>query len=576
MPARHPRKPLNLTFGVDEHPPWAVSVALAFQYVILMSSNLIIPVLLVNLVGGTPEQLRSLVCFSMIVGGIGTILQGLKRGPVGSGYLIPDGGAGAYVPACVLAVQTGGFSLLFGMLLVAGAFQGLISRFVHRLRVIFPPEITGLIVFMVGVSLIPIALRLFFGLGEGADFGELSPVAVLVGGVSLGVMVGGNIWGRGILRENSLLLGIIVGYGLAMVFHLYAPWAWTELAEASLLALPPFEFWGWSFSWGMLPVFLIAALCASLECVGDVTTCQKINDADWKRPDMENISQGILSESIKTGLSGLLGGLAMFTDSASIGVSLATGVTSRVIAYLIGGIFILLAFLPKLSVILSVMPAPVMGAVLIFCITFMLLNGIQVFMSRMLDTRKTLIIGFAVTFGLSVDMLPGLYRDLPHFLQPFFSSSLTVAAVTALVLHLVFRLGIAQKNNLELMPGDASVHDAIFAFMEVQGGIWGARREVVARAAAAINEFIETAAALALAEGSVSISTRFDEFNLDIFINYRGELLEFPLRRPSEAELLADETAFNRLSGFLMRHYADRIKATAKGEECQVVFHFDH
>jgi len=137
-------------------------------------------------------------------------------------------------------------------------------------------------------------------------------------------------------------------------------------------------FIGWSVDFTVLAPFLIGAICASLKSIGDLTTCQKINDANWKRPDMKNISNGIFAESIKTMSSGILGGLAYTTSSSNIGLSLAT--------------------------------------------------------------------------------------------------------VTVLILNLLFRIGIAEKKAIELIPGEEN-NKKIFDFMETQGGAWTAQREVVLRTA---------------------------------------------------------------------------------------------
>jgi NCS2 family nucleobase:cation symporter-2 len=306
-----------------------------------------------------------------------------------------------------------------------------------------------------------------------------------------------------------------------------------------------------------------------------LTLCQKINDADWKRTDMQSVSGGIYAGAIGTSLSGLLGGIGQSTFSSNVGLSLATGATSRSIAVPCGVLMILLAFLPKLAAFFAVMPDPVMGAILVYVACYMILAGIQVITSRMLDARRTFVVGIALIFGLSVDMVPGLYRDVPDVIQPLFSSSLSVSTVLVVLLNLLFRIGVTRRQSLELTPGiDGS--QKIFEFMETQGGIWGARREVIMRATGALNEFVESAAALGLVTGSVRADVSFDEFNLDMDIRYAGTLMEFPSRRPTDDALLADDSAVAGLSGFLIRRYADRVKAEHADGRCRILLHFDH
>ncbi|BAF60452.1 xanthine/uracil permeases [Pelotomaculum thermopropionicum SI] len=566
-------KPVNLVYGVDDRPPLFITAVLAVQHVLLMSSALIFPVLVVQVVNGSPEEMQGLVSLSMIAGGVGTILQSLRKGPLGSGYLAPEGGSEPFLPAAILAVKTGGYPLLFGMTVVTGFFEALLSRGMNRLRFLFPPEVAGVVVFMVGASIIPIAVKLFFGAGGASSAGRSENLAVAF--ITFAVMVGTGIWGKGSLRQFCMITGIVAGYVSAYISGLFTASDFEQLNRAPLVALPYMGHTGWSFDPAVLLPFLIAGLCAVLKGIGDIATCQKINDAGWKRPDMDTISGGILAEAAKTIFGGLIGGMAHTTSSSNIGLSLATGATSRVIAYGIGGIYILLAFFPKVSALFSVMPEPVMGAVLIFCITFMLLSGIQMIVSRMIDTRKTIVIGSAVIAGVSVDMLPGLFSNVHPVLKPLLNSSLTMATVTVLLMNLILRIGVARRAKIELAPGEDN-YKKIADFMEVQGGAWGARREVVGRAVSAMNEFMESVAALKLSTGKVVMEVSFDEFNLDVSIQYPGVLMEFPGARPTEEELLHEEDAFVRLSGFLMRHYADRVKSYSKNDFCHVLFHFDH
>src|SRR5262249_31286162 len=278
----------------------------------------------------------------------------------------------------------------------------------------------------------------------------------------------------------------------------------TERLQAMLAAptisLPRKAHTGWSVDLALLPAFLIASLASTLKSVGDLTLCQTINDADWKRTDMQSLSAGILAGALGRRLSGLPDGIGQSPFSRNVVLPLATGATSRSIAIPCGTLMILLAFLPKLAAFFAVMPDPVMGAILICVACYMILAGIQVITSRMLDARRIFVVGIALIFGLSVDMVPGLYREVPNLVQPLFSSSLSVSTVLVVVLNLLFRIGVTKRQSLELTPGvDGS--QKIFEFMESQGGLWGARRDGSLRAAAALNEFVESAASLDLVNG---------------------------------------------------------------------------
>jgi xanthine permease XanP len=156
---------------------------------------------------------------------------------------------------------------------------------------------------------------------------------------------------------------------------------------------------------------------------------------------MKRIANGLTADSVCVAVSGILGGVASDTSASNVALSSASGATSRVIGYMAGGLFIIFGFFPKISAILSVMPAPVMGAILIFVTSFMIVSGIQIIMGSGMDTRKTFIIGVSIIFGLSLDILPSLFATAPYFLRPLVDSSLTLSTVIAVVLNQILRFG---------------------------------------------------------------------------------------------------------------------------------------
>jgi xanthine permease XanP len=567
------KKAAGLIYGVDDKPPLTASALLGLQHVFVMTSGWVLVVVIVTTIGGTPEEVANVLRMSMIASGIATILQSLPNSPVGSGYFCPISSGPAYVSASILAGKVGGLRLIFAMTVLSGLFEGLLARVVPRLRPLFPPEVTGLVVTMVGVQLVAVSCPRFLGFQGGGAGAQASATTVAI--VTLAAMIGPTVWGKGKLKLYPVLLGLVAGYLFAYFFGVFQTERLREMLAAPMISLPRKVYTGWSFDLALLPAFLIASLASTLKSVGDLTLCQKINDADWKRTDMQSVSGGIFAGAIGTGLSGLLGGIGQSTFSSNVGLSLATGATSRSIAIPCGILMILLAFLPKLAAFFAVMPDPVMGAILVYVACYMILAGIQVITSRMLDARRIFVVGIALIFGLSVDMVPGLYGNVPDLIQPLFSSSLAISTILVVVLNLLFRIGVTKRQFLELTPGvDGS--QKIFEFMETQGGVWGARRDVIMRATAALNEFVESAAGMHLVKGNAQTEVTFDEFNLDLDIRYDGQLMEFPSRRPTEEALLADDKAIASLSGFLIRQYADRVKAEMADGQCRIQMHFDH
>jgi xanthine permease XanP len=566
-------KPANLIYGLDESPSIATTLLLGLQHILALSSAFVYPVILLQETGILPEQAERMIHTSMIVMGIATILQTLRYGAMGSGYLCPERLGPAYLPASILAIKTGGLPLLAGMTLVSGLFGVVLSRLMRRLRPFFPAEVTGTIVMMVGLALIPVAVSRFLGIEKSRMV--IDPLSVSIASIAFLVMVGVTVWGSSRLRLYGVLIGVLVGSVCAYAGGLLTNDDLRRLEQAALVSLPSFPHEGWSFSGALIFPFLVTVLASSLKAVGDLTTCQKINDAEWKRPDMQSISGGILAEACGVMLSGSVGNMGQSTSSANVGLSIATGATSRRIGFACGGILIGLAFVPKLAVLFAIMPNPVIGALLLFTVCFMIVAGVQILTSRMMDARKTFVVGVSVVFGLSVDMLPGAYQSVPALFVTAFGSSLSVTTLSALLLNLLFRIGIAQRANLKIDPRVNS-SGQIFVFMEKQGGVWGARREVIDRAKSAMNEFIEAARALELSTGKIEAEVSFDEFNLDVDMRYDGEPMEFSIERPTNADLLGDERAVAKLAGFLIRNYVDRVNTDRINGHCRVQFHLEH
>ena len=230
-------------------------------------------------------------------------------------------------------------------------------------------------------------------------------------------------------------------------------------------------------------------------------------------------------------------------------------------AYFVGGLFILLAFFPKLAEVFLVMPQPVMGAMLVYAVVFMVVAGIQLINSRMLDARKTFVIGTALIFGLSADSLQSVYAGVHPWIKPIFETSLSLGTVTAIVLNLILRIGISKTAKLELQAGSPS-SDRIFKFMETNGGAWGARREGIYSVITVMQEFMEAASIMDLKDPRVCFTVVYDEMLINLRIQYHGPRFDLPHQRPGKTELRAGADAALQLCGFLIRQSADTAEYT--------------
>ena len=567
------KKPANLLYGVDDKPPIRVCFILAIQHIFFLTTGLIVVTIVMRGLGCEPDLIRNVVSMSMIAGGIATMLQAMKKGPVGSGYFCSEGTDPSFLSVSMLAGAAGGLSLIFGMTIVSGVIECLLSRIMHRLRVIFPPEVTGVVLTMVGLNIVPIMILDFFSVDNQTS--PIDPAHVTVAVFTLAVMVGTNVWSKGKLRLYSVIIGMVAGYIAAVALGVLTREDMMRIVNAPIFSVPDLSYISYSFDPALLVPIIVVTLASTLKSVATLTMCQQINDAEWKRPDLVNIGKGTLADGIASILGGLSGAMGKSLYASSVGLCMATGATSRVIAFYVGVIYIALAFLPQLASFFSIMPKPVMGAAMVFMVSFMIISGVQMMTSRMIDIRRTFVIAVSLVFGMSVDIFPQLYQDMHPYLKPLFSSSLAVTTVLAVVLNLIMRIGIARQESLELVPG-TDVSKQIFQFMENQGAAWGARKEVIYNAMAAMNEFMEAMAHFDLAQNKILFNVSFDEYNLDVRIRYEGPVMEFPEERPGKTELRTDMGAVVRLAGYLVRQYTDKIVVTQEGQHCLVDLHFNH
>jgi len=566
------KRPKNYAYWLDEVPPLGITLFSGLQHIGLVCSFLPIPLAVAREAGLADARVVDVISVSMLVLGVTAILQVLRRGPVGSGLLAPSCFSGAYLGPSLLAVNAGGLPLVLGMTMFGGVVEVGLSRVLRYLRPYLPPEIAGFVVLLVGVTVGGLGVRYELGIAPAAPAGARE---LAVSAVTLGLMVGLNIWGRGAPRLFCALLGIVGGYVTAALLGVLPLTEFARRMDAPLFGIPAVGDVGWSFDGALIVPFAVAAMAACLKTVGDLTTCQRVNDADWVRPDLRGISLGALANGIGSALAGFLGTTGLNASTANIGLSGATGVTSRRIAYATGGIFIALAFMPKLSGVLAVMPRPVMGAALMFVAAFIIVSGLQIITSRLLDTRRTFVIGLSFVIALAVDVSPAYFRALPTSVQPLFGSSLVVGMLAAILLNLIFRIGVRKVQNLVLPAGRVDPV-ALEQFMDENGASWGARRDVIEHASFNLTQSIETISEGCDLQGPLEITASFDEFSLDVRVSYAGKPLELPEKRPTNEEIMASEDGQRRLAGYMLRRYADRVSATNKSGRSTIHFHFDH
>lgn len=574
MTDTRPRRPENILYGVDERPPLAVTIMSAAQQTAVTAAISIATLQVVLDAAGADFDTRvGALQVAMLALGIATVFQCGRFGPIGSGYLVPAVFATSYLPGEIAAAHSGGLPLVFGMTAFAGALTVGLAYAVPRLRPFFPTEITGFVVFSIGLGMGTIGLR-GFGTGHGAA-ATLEPLAAALGAAVILVMVALTVWSRKNLRAYSAVIGIVAGYALAAAGGMLDLESWDP--NVSVIDLPQaFGFWP-GFDPMLVVPFAVGAIACALRSVGDFSTSQKLNDARWIRPDMASIEGGLAGSGLANLVAGLMGTIASNTASSGVGLSGTTGITSRRVGYAMGAMLAGLSFLPWLAEVLALMPRPVIGAVLIFTGCMVIVNGLQIMASRLFDARKTFIVGFATILGLSLDIYPGFFAGAPDWLKPFVQSSVVASILAALLLNAVFRIGVRRTAVLTLRPEDAAFETTTH-FLERNGGAWGARQDVMRRVIQALGEVAEVAGLIVTPGAAMTISVSFDEYKIVATATWPGQPLALRPPPMTPDELLdADENALQvHLAGTIVGNACDRGQIRGERDSQKLRLEFDH
>jgi len=584
MRNRDDGKPADLVYGVDDRPPLATMLGLALQHLSLVAIFLIVPVTIARAAGADGSSARGLVSLSMIGAGIAVALQAYGRRGIGSGYLVPSTASTIALPTAVAAVKAGGLEVLFALVMVCGLVEAAASRAIARLRPYFPPELAGLVVLVVGLSVAVLASERFIAAGAVA----VDPRSIAVASGSLGLMIAFAVWGRIRLRLIGTLIGLVFGYLAAAATGLFGSEQLHAILDAPALAVPRFTL-ARPLALAEIVPFAIVGLAMALNSMGAVIAAQKVNDADWKRPDLRQIGGGVLAQGMANLIAGLIGAAPQSASSSNVGLSKASGATSRHVAVPLAIMLVALGFLPQVAQLLLAMPEPVMGAMLLFSASFLIVSGMQMIASRMLDTRKTFVIGVALAFAMSHLAFPDHYEALHPALGLWACTPMALAVTIAVALNLVFRIAIHRRDKT-VVPADDAAGRELSAFLLAQGALWGAPPAIVHRAAHAAAEIAErvvddgllaspvpgSGAGAGPPRGSLEARTKFDEFAFEVAIRYAGRAIRLTDSLPTPEEIVDHDDGLARLAGYMIRRSVDRIRVEERDGITTVLFAVDN
>ncbi|MBB3771368.1 xanthine/uracil permease [Angulomicrobium tetraedrale] len=566
-----PRKPSNIVYSAHEKPPLGTLFALGIQHATLALLFLVYPLVAAEEAGLSFADTQVLITSCIIFMGIATIIECWPK--AGAGMLLVQIPNTPHLPLAVQSLSAGGLPLYAAMSLVASVSQLSLTRFTNALRAVFPPEICGVAVTMLGIALAPPALRRVFGLAQESG-GLVDTRYLMVSFITLFIIIALAIFSRGLLRLFAVAIGAGAGWLIAS-FAGIAPTPADTFAQLPYVDIPRIGFPGFAWSWALLPAAILTGFISAVDMISTVVSMQRMDDADWRRADMEQAGRAIRANTFADMGAALTGGFASASSSAAIGVAFATGATAWRIGIIAGGVILLAAFSPKLVGALTIIPTPVVGAILIYASAFLIVAGMDLILSRRLSDRRIFTVGLSVLAGLTVALLPEVVHSTPDWAQPILESPLSVSTAVAVLLNLFFRIGIRQEASLPVTLGD-NAFQVTTEFLEQQGDLWGARRDVIAAAIPVVAEAVETLLDTETAAGALELRARFDENNFDVTLLYQGEAIEVPTLRPSPEDLLGDAKAVARFVGYMLSKRADKLVIGMEGERQALSLRFEH
>ena len=446
-------------YNTESKIPAGTLILTIIQHFFALAVYMTYPVIISGAIGGEEQMTTALISATLIGCGIATILQACRR--LGSGQVLPIIPNSSYLPASLLAATGGGLPMLYGMLVVGGIFEILISRLTRFFRYVFPMEICGTVLFLLGIAIVPFAFPLFCG---STDSAPLDPAAAAVGCITLASMIFLSVIRKRIFKFYSMLMGIVIGFIAAVLLGVFNLETLKDITTIPVFSVPEFAFFtGYSFNPALLAPFIIAVICLVMKTTGNIEMLNRYTKSESKK----SLRRGLFAEGVGLTISGILGGIGTGTSSSAAGLVVSTGVAARKVGFGLGILLIICGFLPVIGWFFHLIPKPILGAVLIYAVVFVMMSGITSIASRVLDSRRIFVVLLPILFGVSSAVCPYLYTNLPTWAEYILASPLTAGSVTAVLLGLLLKIGIPLHKTLILTPSSD-----ISAFVMDCAGLW--------------------------------------------------------------------------------------------------------
>ena len=511
-----------LLYSAEQTPPPAPLFFSSLQHMLLaLSLGMAVPVSVARVAGLDLAHSASLLAAAFFTMGVATLFQTYPGKFLGCGYQSMSVSDSAALAACLLAAEIGGVSLVLGMIVFSGVLKLLMSGFTFRMRKFFPAEVTGTMIFILGINIIPSAFKNFLGTSVNGTYDYMHLTVAIV---TLIFMLACTLFIKP-LKPYTALLGIGFGFVMAIVTGVFDISSFAQLSNSSLIALPIYMDLSYSFDYRALVPFIVVTIASVVDNIGDFTAVQSSNDVNFKKPNWKSIENGIRGASIGTIISGLAGGPVQSTATTNIGIANASGITSRMVAYVASAMLIVASFFPMITGALSMIPSPVLGAVLMYSGCYIMAGGFSALSSRELDDQRIFVIFLSIFFAVST-LMPGVYSFLPKAVAQVIVSPMVMGVAILMITTLLSRIG-ANKKFTFITGVTPEYIPALNKELESICKQWGTEREVLRKLEISLDGLCEAVAEMD-PRANLFFKVDYDELQLKLHIASRDCVLQSP------------------------------------------------
>lgn len=422
----------DIRYKVNDRPPLGVSFLLALQHILAAFAGIIaVPLVVSGALKLSIEETSVMVSASIFAAGITTFIQSRGVGPVGARVSGMMGTDFTFVNPSISVGSKFGLPGIFAATILGSFTEIILSRFIRPLMKFFPPLITGTVVSLIGITLLPVSIDWAAGGFGSPDYGSVRNLSVSFSIMIITLLL--NHYGKGLISAASVFIGMVAGYLICIPLGMVDL---SAVSAAKWIEVPHILRYGLKMDLGSIISFIPAYLVAT---IGTVGVLMAIGEASGEKLSGERISAGVLCDGVGSMIAGFFGAGPNTSFSQNVGLITLTKVASRYVMMISGIILTVLGVFPKLSALISVMPQPVLGGVGVIMFGLVAAQGLKTLSSIELHDRELLIISVALALGIGVTVRPEILSHLPAALQMLLSSGISTGTLAALILNIALK-----------------------------------------------------------------------------------------------------------------------------------------